>query len=555
MAVRLSIFVLAAGVAALLFAPALPAPESKSANVSLVADASERSPLYDHTVNGVLGDESFIATFGRRPGPGDSEGLRLRTHLVYVEQLLRERPVDHLSEEQRTARARNLDRLHDYWTAGVFPRNTVMSHRRTPVFIDEAGRICAVGYLFERDLGREAAERINARYRTATIFEIDDPVLGEWLATSGLSLEEAAMIQPGYGPAYTVEYSFDTTGPTECGANENPSPQVTLSWPWPTFDASEMERSPVLTCEDDVDDAFSSSGFLGSFDASRRLLFSLQDPSLVYIFGIDLTVFRSADGPTEGRLMISEDGGTTFMEYAVFPISTVPGTSPPISFFICPAEHIVIAIEAMGGNPTATLHLEHLVVDGVVILPVELMSFNATVNGDTATLQWVTSSETNNAGFELQMRADGESEYHALGFVEGHGTTTEVQTYTFIVPNLDPGAYAFRLKQIDFDGAFEYSDEIQVTVAVPGTHLLTSAYPNPFNPQARFSLSVAQTQNVNVSVYDALGRRVLNLFDGVMAAGSAHPFALDGRGLATGLLFIRATGETFAASQAVTLVR
>ena len=137
MAVRLSIFVLAAGVAALLFVPALPAPESKSANVSLVADSSERSPLYDHTVNGVLGDESFIATFGRRPEPGDSEGLRLRTHLVYVEQLLRERPVDHLSEEQRTARARNLDRLHDYWTAGVFPRNTVMSHRRTPVFIDE----------------------------------------------------------------------------------------------------------------------------------------------------------------------------------------------------------------------------------------------------------------------------------------------------------------------------------------------------------------------------------------------------------------------------------
>ena len=253
--------------------------------------------------------------------------------------------------------------------------------------------------------------------------------------------------------------------------------------------------------------------------------------------------------------MISEDGGTTFIEYSVFSITTLPGTSPPISVFVPPAEHIVIAIEASGGNPTGTLHLEHMVVDGGVILPVELTSFNATVSGDAVFLKWVTASETNNAGFDVQMRSNNENEFHALGFVEGHGTTTEVQTYTFIVPNLDPGAYAFRLKQIDYDGAFEYSDEIEVTVGVPGTHLLTNAYPNPFNPQARFSLSVAQTQNVNVKVYDALGRRVLNLFDGVMAAGSADPFALDGRGLATGLLFIRATGETFSASQAVTLVR
>ena len=136
-----------------------------------------------------------------------------------------------------------------------------------------------------------------------------------------------------------------------------------------------------------------------------------------------------------------------------------------------------------------------------IFTPVELTRFEGVVNGSDAALMWQTASETNNAGFEVQMRADGVSDYHALEFVEGHGTTTEVQNYSYTVRNLDPGVYAFRLKQIDFDGAFEYSDEIEVTIGVPDTHLLTNAYPNPFNPQARFSLSVAQTQNVNVSAY------------------------------------------------------
>jgi len=558
MVARLSIIVLAAGIAAFLMAPGLPGPESTSANVRLVEDASERSPLYDHTVNGVLGDESFVATFGRRPGPGDSEDLRIRTHLAFVEQLLRERPVDHLSEEQREARTRNLDRLRDYWTAGVFPRNTVMSHRRTPVFIDEAGRICAVGYLFEQDMGREAAERINARYRTATIFEIDDPVLGKWLATSGLTLEEGAMIQPGYGPSLSVEYAFETDGITECGVNENPIPEIDLSYPWSTFMASDAERMPGLVCADrpypGYDDWFGVSGFVEDFDSEHAIRFTLTDPDYVIATSFSLDIHRpSPNGPTEARIVGSEDG-ENFVEIGSFSLSTgVSSHSYPLFLF---AETVYLAIEARGGaGPSEELYIDNVVIAGSIWLPVELVSFNAIVSGIGTNLQWQTASETNNAGFEVQMRAHGVSDYHALGFVEGHGTTTEVQNYTYAVSDLDPGVYAFRLKQIDFDGAFEYSDEIEVTVAAPGTHLLSNAYPNPFNPQARFSLSVAQTQNVNVSVYDALGRKVLNLFDGVMAAGSAHPFALDGRGLATGILLIRATGETFAASQSVTLVR
>lgn len=509
-----------------------------------------------NTVNGVIGDESFIATFGQEPGPGDSEDLRLRTHLAYVENLLRSRPVGDLSQELREARAHNLDRLHDYWTAGVFPRNRVVPDHRNPVFIDEAGRICAVGYLFEQDLGREEAERINARYKTSTVFEIDDPALGAWLAKSGLTQTEAAMIQPFYGPYLEYLFEFSTDGTTACGTNENPEATVPFS---DGVTISDMMRMPGLVCEDGTDDVFESSGFLAEFDPIRSIRYMLdydgstERPLDLFVM---FNTWRSSTGPTEGRIVVSTDGGSTFEVAHSFAISTAPTSE--ISFFSFsgapPGSDVLVAFEAHGGDPFGSFFLDD-VTGFMGYTPVEFLSFDATVDRGDVSLRWVTASETNNAGFEVQMRSADERDFSTLGFVEGHGTTTEVRNYMYSVRDLDPSAYAFRLKQIDFDGAFEYSDEIEVVVAVPGTHLLTNVYPNPFNPLAQFSLSVAQTQNVNVSVFDALGRKVLNLFDGVLDGGRAHPFALDGRGLATGLLLIRATGETFAASQSVILLR
>ena len=303
-----------------------------STTAALRAEAARDN--YD-TVNGVLGDESFIATFGRRPGPSDSEDLRLRTHLAYVEQLLRLRPVDHLSEDLQEARVLNLDRLHQYWTTGVFPRNTVVPDHRSPVFIDEHGRICAVGYLFERDLGREAAESINARYQTATIFEIDDPVLGEWLATSGLTQEEAAMIQPAYGPFISFIFDFTTSGATACGSNENPVPFVNESTSDVTI--SDMERTVGLSCADDVDDVFESSGFSAGFDPTRANRYTVTYSGMVEELlstHMDFTVWRSANGPTEGRVVYSTDGGSSFNVMHTFGITTSP--TQEFAFFAFP---------------------------------------------------------------------------------------------------------------------------------------------------------------------------------------------------------------------------
>jgi hypothetical protein len=159
------------------------------------------SELHTDGINLVLGDRALVEAYGW-PLPADlEEDARIRTHLRYVERLLRERSVEGLPAEARDARLRSLERLSDYIRRGEFPRNDDHPDARRPTFIDSRGHICAVGYLLEQDLGREAAEAIAARYKYAFIREIDSPLLARWAATTGLSREELELIQPTY-PSY-----------------------------------------------------------------------------------------------------------------------------------------------------------------------------------------------------------------------------------------------------------------------------------------------------------------------------------------------------------------
>lgn len=165
---------------------------------------------FDQSVNMIIGDVSIIETLGITPTKETNEELRISTHLEYVENLLRSRNVSGLTPEQKENRSTLLDLLHDYWTNGIFPRNYDHPDKRVPCFIDKDGRICAVGYLVEQTAGRAVAEDINARYKYDYLLAMHDPVLDSWIASSGLSKEECAMIQPSYGsfpvPVYTDTY-------------------------------------------------------------------------------------------------------------------------------------------------------------------------------------------------------------------------------------------------------------------------------------------------------------------------------------------------------------
>jgi hypothetical protein len=159
-------------------------------------------------VNPLIGDVSFVETFGYKPGATTSEDLRIKTHLLYVENLLRTKDVASISPQLRAKRTRLLDLLHDYATTGIFPRNYDYTDQRQPCFIDKDNRICAVGYLIEKSAGRPVAEAINTKHKYDRLLAMNDEMVDGWIESSGLSKQECAMIQPTYGPAPAVSYNY-----------------------------------------------------------------------------------------------------------------------------------------------------------------------------------------------------------------------------------------------------------------------------------------------------------------------------------------------------------
>jgi hypothetical protein len=188
-------------------------------------------------------------------------------------------------------------------------------------------------------------------------------------------------------------------------------------------------------------------------------------------------------------------------------------------------------------------------------LPVELVSFEAVQDGGDLKLVWETASEINNAGFEIQHRRAETEIFAALDFVEGAGTTMSSTSYSHTVEGLEPGRYFFRLKQIDLDGAFEYSSEIEALVEVPGSHFLSDAYPNPFNPQAQFSLVVPSEQTVKVELFDATGRSISVLYEGTVVENMQARFVVRGDDLPSGTYLYRVTGENFTETKTIVLAK
>ncbi|MCW8995074.1 MAG: T9SS type A sorting domain-containing protein [Psychromonas sp.] len=177
------------------------------------------------------------------------------------------------------------------------------------------------------------------------------------------------------------------------------------------------------------------------------------------------------------------------------------------------------------------------------IIPVELISFTASVNQKNINLNWITSTETNNQGFEVQ-RKSCNREYEKIGFVAGCGTTTESHSYTFTDMNIPSGSYTYRLKQTDFDGSYKYSNEVSAEVGIPVEFELSQNYPNPFNPNTKISFSIPLSDFVTLKVYDVIGKEVTILVDEVKSAGySAVEF--DASSLPSGIYFYKIQAGSF----------
>lgn len=168
-------------------------------------------------------------------------------------------------------------------------------------------------------------------------------------------------------------------------------------------------------------------------------------------------------------------------------------------------------------------------------VPVELTSFTATASGNDIQLNWSTATETNNSGFDVERKWNNSS-WQSVGFVPGHGSSTEQHSYSFIDKDLSIGAYSYRLKQVDYDGTFEYSNEIEVEITNPTSFNLAQNYPNPFNPSTTISFSIAQATNVNLEVFNLLGEQVATLVNEVKDAGD-YKIDFNASNLTSGIYF------------------
>lgn len=190
-------------------------------------------------------------------------------------------------------------------------------------------------------------------------------------------------------------------------------------------------------------------------------------------------------------------------------------------------------------------------------LPVELTGFAATQSADgTARLTWTTASETDNSGFAIEHGAYGSAEWANVGWAAGAGTTLEGQSYAFAVSGLDPGTHRFRLIQTDLDGATEQSGVVELAVEMTtGAYRFTSPRPNPSAGMTRMGVAVRQAQRVDVVAYDLLGRRAAVLFSGELDASRQQTLAFDAARLSAGMYVLRLEGESFAATQVLTVAR
>lgn len=176
-------------------------------------------------------------------------------------------------------------------------------------------------------------------------------------------------------------------------------------------------------------------------------------------------------------------------------------------------------------------------------VPVELTNFTANVDVHIVRLNWSTATEINNSGFTIE-RKTNQTKWENIGFVPGFGTSTEPHSYVFNDANLNEGKYTYRLKQVDYDGSFEYSNEIEVEVLNPNRYMLTQNYPNPFNPSTTINFSIPNSELVNVIVYNTLGEKVTDLVNTILPAGQ-HEVIFDAKGFSSGVYLVKMTAGSF----------
>ncbi len=215
--------------------------------------------------------------------------------------------------------------------------------------------------------------------------------------------------------------------------------------------------------------------------------------------------------------------------------------------------HTFMAInKTIAMNKSNTIHIT-AGEDGV--MPVHLNSFTSGVNKNDVQLNWQTASEINNSGFEIYRKLSTSDDFVKVGFVKGSGTVNTPTNYSFGDKNLTTGKYSYKIKQIDYNGNYEYFTlENDVIVGIPANYELSQNYPNPFNPSTKINFSIPKDQRVSLKIYDVLGKETATIVNDYKTAGF-YTVEFNASNLTSGIYFYVLRGDNFTQTKKMTLIK
>jgi len=209
-----------------------------------------------------------------------------------------------------------------------------------------------------------------------------------------------------------------------------------------------------------------------------------------------------------------------------------------------------VIVKSNSASPTITVPVSMIIAP----IPVELTSFTAEPLKDNVVLNWTTATETNNSGFSVERKSFSDQNWKEVSFVDGHGSTTQEQSYTFTDKNLKSGSYEYRLRQIDFDGTYNNSNVIKVDLDVPAEFVLEQNYPNPFNPSTTIKFGLPFESNVKINVFSSIGEKVGELVNTKLSAGY-HTVSFDASNLTSGIYFYQIQAGKFESIKKMMLIK